>query len=184
MLLQAETSVLMVIDVQEKLCPVMEDPRLTLVNGARMMRGARALGVPILVTEQYPQGLGPTMFDLRELAQPGETLSKLTFDATGAPEILERLQAYRDQGRDQVVIIGTEAHVCVLQSAFGVKAAGFRPFVVTDACGSRRSESAVAAWRRLEAGGIALGIVEMVLFEWLGSKENPKFREIMQSLIR
>jgi len=180
MLIQAARSVLVVIDIQERLCPVMDDPRRVLFNAARLLKGAELLDVPVLCTEQYPKGLGPTMIDVRELLPEGAVIEKTSFGSMGEP-------AFRDamarNDRDQVVILGTEAHVCVLQTALGLREAGYAVFMVGDAVGSRRPESEQAALARARDAGCAIVTTEMVLFEWLGDKVNPRFKDVM-TLVR
>lgn len=180
MLMRAETSALIVIDVQERLCPVMDDPRRVLFNGARLLKGAALLDVPVLCTEQYPKGLGPTMIDLRALLPEGAVIEKTRFGAWDEAPFRER---WRALDRSQAVICGTEAHICVLQTALGLRAAGVEVFVVTDACGSRRPESEVAALTRLSAVGCHPVTTEMALFEWLGGKAHPSFKDI-NALVR
>ncbi|MBB4287757.1 hydrolase [Roseospira goensis] len=176
MLLHAPRSVLVVIDVQERLCPVMDDPRRVLFNGTRLLKGADLLDVPVLCTEQYPKGLGPTMIDLRQLLPEGAVIEKSTFNAMGEAHFRFAMSRV---GRSQIVLCGTEAHVCVLQTALGLREAGFEVFVVADACGSRRPESEQAGLARMAAAGCTVVTTEMVLFEWLGSKDHPHFKEVM-----
>lgn len=175
MLMRADRSVLVVIDVQERLCPVMDDPRRVLFNGRRLLQGAALLDVPVLCTEQYSKGLGPTMIDLRELLPEGSIIEKTSFGSMGEPAFREALAA---TGRDQVVVCGTEAHVCVLQTALGLREAGHPVFVVGDACGSRRPESETAGLARARDAGCSVVTTEMVLFEWLGDKAHARFKDI------
>lgn len=195
--MDAASSLLLVIDVQEKLCPVMDDPRRVLMNGARLVRGARRLGVPVLVTEQYTRGLGPTMTDIRDaLADPERERASEEGAAAAAqtPTVLEKTAfcgvaddairaALLESGRCQAVLCGIEMHVCVLQTALGLRSMGWQVFVVTDACSSRQPDSERAALARLSTAGVVPVTTEMVLFEWLHAKENPAFRDIM-ALIR
>jgi nicotinamidase-related amidase len=177
----ADQSVLIIVDVQERLCPVMDNPRRVLMNGARLARGARLLGVPVLITEQYPKGLGPTMHDIRvEVPEREAYVEKLTFSSAAEPAVMERLEAL---GRRQAVVCGVEAHVCVLQTALGLRAKGWEVFVVTDACSSRLPESEAAALTRMAMAGVVPVITEMALFEWLGGKENPAFHDV-HALVR
>ncbi|WP_376783094.1 hydrolase, partial [Rhodospirillum rubrum] len=182
-LIDAARSVLIVVDIQERLCPVMTDPRGVLFNGARLVRGARRLGVPVVVTEQYPKGLGPTMHDiLSELGDGASSavIEKTHFSAAAEPLVRQHLESL---GRRQAVICGIEAHVCVTQTAIDLRAAGWEVFVVSDACSSRRPESLTAALTRFPAAGVVPVITEMVLFEWLADKNNDGFKDIM-SLVR
>lgn len=176
MLVRFETSCLLVVDVQEKLAPVMADPRRVIHNCTLLMRAARRLGVPTVVTEQYPQGIGETIFDLREWLPEDGAVSKLHFSAAAEPEVTRRLEAF---SRPQVVVAGIEAHICVLQSALGLKARGYDVFVVADACSSRREANAQLAFERLRGAGVGVVGLEMVLFEWLHLAGTPEFKELV-----
>jgi nicotinamidase-related amidase len=133
------------------------------------------MGVPVLCTEQYPKGLGPTMVDLRALLPEGSVIEKTSFGSMGEPAFRDALAA---TGRDQVVLCGTETHVCVLQTALGLRQAGHDVFMVADACGSRRPESEQAGLARARDAGCGIVTTEMVLFEWAGDKNNPRFKDI------
>ena len=180
MLMSAHSSCLLVIDVQERLAPVMTDPRRVIRNCGLLMRAARRLGVPTLLSEQYPKGLGPTVPDLRELMPEGGSLAKLHFAASADPEIAARLA---ETERQQMVLAGIELHVCVQQSALELKASGREVFVVRDACASRRAEDERLAEERLRQAGVGVVSVEMVLFEWLRIAGRAEFKEL-SALIR
>lgn len=175
MVLTRDRSCLLIVDVQERATPLMGDPRRVLQNCGLLMRAARRLGIPLIVTEQQPREQGPTMVDLRPYLPEEGALAKKPFSAARDPEILARLQGF---GRDQVVIAGIETHIAVLQTAFDLAETGLKPMVVADACGSRRIESEQMAWSRMRQGGIELLSFEMALFEWLGEADTPEFREL------
>jgi len=181
MLINGQRACFVLIDVQERLCPVMGDPRRVIVNGQRLLRAADKLAVPVLATEQYPQGIGPTMADLRPLLPDGAVVEKMSFSAAGEAHFLTRLRALE---RPQVVLAGIEAHVCVTQTALGLKAEGFDVFVVADACSSRRPADEAAAMARLAAAGAGVVTTEMVLFEWMVRADHPLFRDVLQTLIK
>ncbi|HXP95935.1 MAG TPA: isochorismatase family protein, partial [Telmatospirillum sp.] len=109
MLMRAENSSLLIVDVQERLAPVMSDPRRVISGCALLMRAARRLEVPVIASEQYPKGIGPTVFDLREWLPPEGAVEKLHFSCADEPVILDRLAG---TGRRQVVLAGIEAHIC------------------------------------------------------------------------
>jgi nicotinamidase-related amidase len=170
-----ESSGLLLIDLQARLMPAIADSETVLLNAGRLLKAARLLDVPVMLTEQNPNGLGPTVPAL--LAEAGneiKILAKQSFDACRAPGFFEQLP-----GRAETVVAGCEAHVCVLQTALGLLAAGKRVHVVRDAVGSRRSESKAAALERLASHGAEIVTTEMVLFEWLGTAGHPRFREIV-----
>jgi nicotinamidase-related amidase len=176
MLMRAETSGLLIIDVQERLAPVMTDPRRIIHNCGLLLRAAKRLAVPSVVSEQYPAGIGPTVVDLRDWLPPEGAMAKKHFSCVDDPALMHRLA---DCGRRQVIIAGIEAHICVLQTALGLRDKGYDVFVVADACGSRRVESEQLAWSRLGQAGVHLVSLEMVIFEWLGAAGTPQFKELV-----
>ncbi len=174
-----DTSFLLIIDMQEKLVPAVEQPDRIVANAARLMAGAARLEVPTLLTEHYPTGIGPVVPTLRALAPAGAVLEKIYFDAASEPACAKRFAAL---GRPQVVVAGTEAHVCVLQTTLGLKQAGFEPYLVVDAVSSRKSEDKAVAIVRLRDAGVAAVTTEMVLFEWLGRGDTAEFRDLLPSI--
>ncbi len=171
-----DTSFLLIIDMQEKLVPAVEQPDRVVANAARLMSGAARLEVPILLTEHYPKGIGPIVPALRDLAPAGAVLEKIHFDAVSEPACAERFAAL---DRPQAVIAGTEAHVCVLQSALGLKQAGYEPYLVIDAVSSRNATDKAAPVARLRDAGVAAVTTEMVLFEWLARGDTAEFRDLL-----
>ena len=198
MLIEAQASQLVLIDLQTKLVPAMFDGAATVANAVRMAQAAQLLRVPISVTEQYPQGLGHTVPELAQWAL--EPLQKLSFSACdeglieqlqaiGTPKaspnarsVPKHLQKPAENSRSEIVIAGLEAHVCVLQTVMGLLD-DFDVFVVTDACTSRTERNRDAAYDRLAAEGANLVTTEMVLFEWLRGSEHAQFKAV-QALIR
>jgi nicotinamidase-related amidase len=170
--LEAQTSLLLLIDFQSRLTPAIDQSAAALANARRLIAAAAILDVPILFTEQNAKGLGATVPELAP--DPSNVVHKMTFDAIRAPGVLERLGGGRT-----IVMAGCEAHVCVLQTALGLIEKDRRTFVVGDAVGSRRAENKEAAIRRLERHGAEIVTTEMVLFEWLGTAEHPRFREVV-----
>lgn len=176
MLLDASRSHLIVVDVQQRLLPAILDGEHLLQRIAVLLQGAQRLNVPVTVTEQYPKGLGPTVGAVSEALPPGAVvLPKLSFSAARDSAIVERLKS---QGRDQLVICGTEAHVCVLQTALGFRASGFEVAVVSDAISSRAAASVSAACARLIHAGCQWVTTEMVIFEWLAQAGTDDFRAL------
>ncbi len=175
MLLSANRSCLVVVDVQERLAPVMHDPEQVSRNCGVLIQAAQRLGVPMLVTEQYPRGLGRTVPELASLLPEAPVVEKVHFSSAAVPEFRERFEAL---GRDQAVIGGIEAHICVLQTALGLKQAGHRPFVVADATSSRTPANRDAALQRLRANNVDIVTTEMVVYEWLGQAGSDAFREL------
>ena len=175
MLLDAQRSVLLIVDVQQALLPAMADSARVVRGASILMRAALRLGIPVVVSQQYPKGLGPTAPELAALAPAGSVVDKMHFSCAADAAVADRL---RQPGRDQVVLAGIEAHVCVLQSALGLKEMGLAPFVAADATCSRTEASHQAAMARLAAAGVTVGTVEMALFEWLHRAGTPEFKEL------
>ncbi|MBL8700410.1 MAG: isochorismatase family protein [Alphaproteobacteria bacterium] len=176
MILRADSSILIVIDVQARLLPAVAEPAATVRRVALLMTAARRLGVPMLVTEQYPQGLGPTVPELAALATPEETVAKIHFSCAAEPAV--RTQLGLMAPRRQAVLCGTETHVCVLQSAFGLRDAGWEVFVAADAVASRKPIDHGTGLERMGRAGIGLVTAEMVVFEWLARAATPEFRDL------
>jgi nicotinamidase-related amidase len=167
-----DRTTLLVIDFQQRLMPAIDGASGVLANAGRLIEAAKKLGVPAVVTEQYPRGLGPTVPELAVDGMP--KLAKMDFDATRAAGFFELLP----KGRPDIVVAGCEAHVCVLQTVLGLIDAGHAVHVVRDAIGSRRAESKEAAIERMRHHGAGIMTTEMALFEWLGTAADPHFREI------
>ncbi len=173
--LTPDQAVLVLIDVQEKLAAVMHE-RTCLVDALqRLIRGARALGLPVLRLEQYPQGLGSTIPEVAGLLPDVPSIAKLSFSAWGSSEFRQRLEA---TGRQQVLLAGIEAHVCVYQTALDLLAAGYTVEVVSEAVSSRAAANRVRGLERMREAGARLTGVEMALFELLRTAEAPAFKEI------
>jgi nicotinamidase-related amidase len=176
MLIRREDSLLLVIDLQQKLAPAIHDSEAIVANSVRLLEGARQLGIPSFVSEQYVRGLGPSLEAIRQAASAAVFFEKTHFSCTAEPGVLDLLHNAQKQ---QVILTGTEAHVCVLQTAFGLLAAGFAVYLVADAVSSRTPENRTAAIERLRAGGVAIVTTEMVFFEWLHAAGTEQFRSLL-----
>ena len=184
MLISRDKSQLLIVDVQDKLLDAISGKDRVVERSVRLVRAARLLGVPITVSEQYPQGLGPTVDPIRDAyANAGFIVDKVEFSCLKSEPLRDRLHGLRRQGRPQVVIGGIEAHVCVLQTAIDLEAQGFEAFVVADAIGSRSKLNRKLAINRLQNAGADVVDSEMVLFEWLERAGTPEFKEL-QALIK
>lgn len=172
MLLAAADSVLLLVDYQSRLMPAIDRGDEVMRNAARLAQAAALLGVPAIGTEQNPSGLGPLPSELRERCS--RVVVKTHFDAC-ADGLLDALPA----DRQTLVVAGCEAHVCLLQTALGLHAAGRDVRIVADACGSRGAFNRDAALARLQRVGIELVTTEMVVFEWLRDCEHPAFRRAL-----
>ncbi len=180
MLIHRDQSSLLVVDVQERLAPAVADRERVIRNAAILMRSAAQLGVPILVSEQYPQGLGRTVAELQALAPANAIVAKTHFSCAAEPDFRLRLDGLFALGRGQAVICGMETHVCVLQTALLMKEYGFRPVVVADAASSRTEANHEAGLARLRENGVEVVTTEMVVFEWLRRAATHEFRELIK----
>ncbi|HXH04206.1 MAG TPA: hydrolase [Candidatus Competibacteraceae bacterium] len=181
MLMQADRSCLLVIDIQDKLIPAIHQGAEVVANSAWLMRIAQRLEVPLLVSEQYPQGLGHTVAELQPLLPSDGAMTKLTFSCSADAGCLERITALH---RPQLVLTGIEAHVCVLQTALGLLAHGREVFVVADAVSSRQAQDKALALERMRAEGVKIVSREMVVFEWLKQAGTEVFRAISREFLR
>ena len=174
--LDRATAAVLVVDVQERLLPAMPPERLTLLfkYARALVLGALALGLPVLATEQYPKGLGPTAPRLRELL-PGPPMVKDHFSC-GADAAFAR--ALADTGRKQVVIVGMETHVCVFLTARDLVAQGFEVYVCADAVASRSDLHRESGLELIRRAGATIHNVESVLFDLLHRAATDEFRKV------
>jgi len=172
MRLDSASSVLAVIDVQERLLAAVPDGGRVVARCGRLAEAASLLGVRRVLTEQYPQGLGPTPAVLA--ARLPSAAAKMTFSCCGCGPFETALT----DDVATVVLAGLETHVCVAQTALDLLARGLGVFVAVDAVASRHAVDHDVALRRLEAAGAVLTTSEAVLFEWCRSADHPRFREI------
>lgn len=168
-----ETSCLLIIDVQARLLPVIAGGPAFVESVSRLAMAARILGIPVLATEQNSRGLGPTAENVRSLAS--QVLQKTHFDATRE----KHWPGFLPADRPHIVVAGSEAHVCVLQTIMGLLSGGARVKLVRDAVASRTLENKAAGLHRAEQHGAELVTTEMVVFEWLETCEHEKFREVL-----
>lgn len=180
MLMSREKSALLVVDVQERLIPAIHACDEVLANCVWLVGVAKQLSVPTVVSEQYPKGLGRTEPTLRRAATDAKWVEKVHFScvADGC------LVGTSVEDRRQVVVCGTEAHVCVQQTALELRWQGKEVFVVADAVGSRDPENKALALARMRAHGIEIVSREMVAFEWLRRAVTDDFRAVNTGFIR
>jgi nicotinamidase-related amidase len=173
--LTTDNTILLLIDYQERLFPVMHDKEKLLNNVVKLVKGALALEVPIIVTEQYPKGLGPTIPEIKGLIPDFKAIEKVCFSCCDEPAFMERLDGLK---RKQVLVAGIEAHICVYQTAVALARAGYQVEVVADGIASREVDNRMVALSRLGMMGILSTTVEMALFELLKVAKGDKFKQI------
>ncbi|MDP1649201.1 MAG: isochorismatase family protein [Rubrivivax sp.] len=169
--LDARRCSLVLVDYQGRLMPAIFEGQRALANALLLADAARLLGVPVLGTEQNPAGLGPNVDSVRQRC--ASTLAKMHFDAC-EDGLLDRLG-----DMPELVLAGCEAHVCLLQTALGLRRAGREVWVVADACGSRTAVDHALAMQRLHDAGARIVGTEMVLFEWLHDCRHPAFKQVL-----
>ncbi len=172
-ILACHDSMVLLVDMQTGLLPAIEGSDALVGRVERLLMAARHLGIPVVATEHCADKIGAT--DERIASLVDDVLHKVHFDATREPDTIRRLPV----GRHNVLVVGTEAHVCVLQSALGLVHSGLNPWLVADCVGSRRESDRAAALQRWLAGGGNILSSEMAMFEWLGSANHPAFREVL-----
>ena len=175
-MLQEDSAVLIVVDVQGKLARVVHESKQVIANVGRIIAGAKALGVPVVCTEQNPDGLGATVDEIAPLLDE-PAISKMAFSCCGEPAFVEALNSI---SRRQILLAGVETHVCVYQTVMDLLEMGFEPHVVTDAVSSRDPRNRDLALRKMQAAGATITCVEMALFELLHTADRPEFRQILR----
>jgi nicotinamidase-related amidase len=179
-LLERTACTLLVVDLQQRLLPHIHEGERALSHSVWLVRLAQRLEVPVLATEQYPDGLGPTVPALRRLLGPDDILEKVHFSALADGGLQQRAQW---QAR-QFVVAGVESHVCVLQTALDLLEAGKQVFVLADAVASRDPANRDLGVQRLRQCGAEIVAREMVAFEWLGRAATDEFREVNREFLR
>jgi nicotinamidase-related amidase len=169
---RGDTAMLLV-DIQEKLLPHIRGNRRLVWNVRRLLDAAQALGIPVAATEQYPRGLGATVAELA--GRLGEIPSKLTFSCG---ECAGLFQPWADSGRSKVLVVGIEAHVCVMQTVMDLMHEGFRTYVPVDAVGSRFDLDLQTGLRRMELAGAVLTTTEATMFEWAEVAGTAEFKTV------
>ena len=178
---ESRTSQLVIVDVQEKLCGAMQADALhgMLRNCAILLQAAHLLEVPVIHTEQYPKGLGTTHVDLGSWLDSGSRVEKTCFSCCDESAFRNKLHG----DRSQLVLVGMETHICVLQSALGLQQMGHQVFVAEDAVLSRNPANNANALDRMRQAGIIISNTESIVFEWLKVAEGDAFKQISR-LIR
>jgi nicotinamidase-related amidase len=171
-LLDRDRAALLVVDVQEAFRPVIRKFDRVAAQIAKLVQGGEAVGVPVLVTEQYPQGLGHTVPEVADHLNVSP-IAKVCFAATDA-------EGFDLQGRDQVLICGIEAHICVSQTAHALIDRGVEVHIAADACGSRTKQDLRTGLLKMTTAGAIPSSVETALFELLGQAGSEEFKSIQQ----
>jgi len=167
---------LAVIDIQERLLPAIFEGERVVQNTVRLIKGARILGIPVLITEQYKKGLGATVPAIAAEIEGLKQMEKVAFSACGAAGFEKALKTKKVT---DVILCGIEAHVCVSQTCLDLLDRGFRVFVVVDAMSSRTTENQFIAVERMRDAGAVVVSTELVLFELLEKAGTEEFKQIL-----
>ena len=175
--LEADRTTLVVVDVQEAFRKAIPDFDRIAKATATLIEGAEAIGIPIVISEQYPKGLGETVPEVAEHLPDGvEPLEKVVFAASEA-------EGFDLEGRDQVLLCGIETHVCVNQTALDLIAAGVEVQVAEDAVGSRSDQNRRVGLQKMEGAGAVMTSVETALFELLGRAGTDEFKRVQRLIL-
>ena len=174
-LLSAERCTLLVVDIQDAFEAHIPEMEQVIERSKVMIKAAELLEIPIVVTEQYPKGLGQTVGPLRKALGECEYYDKITFSCLQNEKIKKVITNHK---REQLLIVGIETHVCIAQTVYDAIAMGLRPYLAVDAVGSRRTKDNDVALERLRSEGCVLTTTEAAIMEMTVSSKHPKFREI------
>jgi len=173
---QSTNSLLLVIDLQVKLAPAISNFNSILESTLKLAKASEALKVPSLITEQYVAGLGQTNAEIRHALPDALSFHKTYFSACAEPGFLDALKSC---GKKQIIVAGTEAHVCVLQTCLELLQNGFEVIVASDAVGSRNPEHKKIALAQLKQAGGIISCAEIIIFQWTKKAATPTFKKIL-----
>jgi nicotinamidase-related amidase len=177
--LDKEGAVLLIVDIQEKLAAVMKEKDKVVKNNVHLVELAKMIGMPIMVTEQYPKGLGTTVREIREALLLYRPIEKMTFDCCGQSTFLEEL---KEHNKRNVILTGMETHICVLQTCIGLLNGGINVHVVQDAMCSRTKENWIAGTEFMRDAGAVLTCTETVLFQLLKVAGTEEFKAVSRMI--
>jgi nicotinamidase-related amidase len=176
-MLKLENTALVVIDIQSKLWNVMFEKEALLENSQKLIKGIKVMGVPIILTEQNPKGLGPTAPELLQLLTDIKPVLKFEFNCYQNRDFQKALS---NLNRKQILLCGIESHICVYQTAMALLDSGYEVQVVADVVSSRAARNRDIALTRLQSEGAKLTVSEMVLYELLQTAESPQFKDMLK----
>jgi nicotinamidase-related amidase len=178
--LRPDRAVLVLVDLQERLLPAIVGRERIVRNSVLLLRLARILDLPVVLTTQYRKGLGEIVPEVREGAGGLEALDKVSFGCFQSEPFLSRLSAL--SGRDQLLLGGVESHICVAQTVLGALEKGYEVHLASDAVGSRTEENSRVGLSRMERAGALLSSAEMAIYELLGRSDGEAFKKMLPYL--
>src|SRR5512133_2345939 len=179
--LEADSTALIVVDIQEKLLPPIFEKERLVRNAQLLLRLARILEIPVLATTQYAKGLGPTVPEIASLLPPGEVTDKTAFSCFGSDRFCSSIRELPGI-RNTLVVCGMETHICVLQTVLGALNQGFLVHVASDAVSSRAEWNWQIGLRRMEIAGALISSTETIIYELLRGSGTTAFKEMLQYL--
>jgi nicotinamidase-related amidase len=179
--LKAEQCALFVVDIQEKLLPPIFNRESLVKNSQLLIRLAKILSVPVMVTTQYRKGLGPVVSEIASLLTDAPTIDKMEFSCFGSDQFRSAVKMLPGN-RNTVLLCGMEAHICVMQTALGALNEGYLVHVASDAVGSRAEWNWKVGLDRMRAAGAIISSTEMMMYELLRCSGTPQFKELLQYL--
>ena len=177
--LAKEDALLLIVDIQERLVAAMTEKDRVIANTKHLIEAARLLNFPLLVTEQYPKGLGPTVPELKEALLQSPAIEKLTFSCCGETSFMK---AVKNTNRKQIILVGMETHVCVLQTCIDLLSEGYILHVVSDAICSRSDSNYRTALEYMRDAGAVITCTETVLFQLLQKAGSDEFKSISRRI--
>ena len=173
--LERDKAAVVVVDIQERLMAAMKHAKKVYRNTNIILEASKALGLPVVVTEQYPKGLGHTVEDVKSCLPAYEPIEKITFSCCGEDSFMD---AVEETGRKQVILVGSETHVCVYQTCLDLLEAGYSVHLLRDAVCSRAKENFLAALELMRQAGAVITTTETVLFQMLVKAGGDEFKAI------
>lgn len=177
--ISSNNSVFVIIDIQEKLSDVVDSFDDVVSNVEKLIKSLDLLGVPIIVTEQYPQGLGGTVIELSQIIHHADKVEKTTFDCFNSKDFAKLIET-KYKNVKHVILCGIESHVCVIQTALSALRKGFDVHVVADAISSRKKNDKKIAISRMQREGVKLTSTEMIIFQLIEDAKDEKFKELIK----
>ena len=178
-ILKRDDALLVIVDIQERLAVAMSEKERVVTNTLHLIESAKLLGVPLLITEQYPKGLGPTVAEVRNAVQTYAPIEKLTFSCCGEKFFTEAVQ---ETEKKQIILLGMETHVCVLQTCIDLLQEGYNVHVVSDAICSRTKQNYKTAIEYMRDAGAVISCTETVLFQLLVKAGSEEFKAISKRI--
>ena len=177
--LHKQDAILVIIDIQERLAAVMGERQKVITNCLHLINAAGLLQIPVLITEQYPKGLAPTVNEIKDTSEINETIEKIAFNACKEPNFITRISS---SGRNKIILTGMETHICVLQTCLGLLEMGYSVNVANDAVCSRTTENYKTGIEFMRDAGAVITCTETILFQLLEKAGTEEFKNISKRI--